>query len=424
MAVKVIDDVRRTGRVARQPIHTFNLKHQPFVIQPCLMAPVLPGETLKNLLLQSRCVTQPVENPLIGWWLEYYFFYVKLSQLDFPDDNIELGSDSKKMHLDLEQSMSGYAPAATTGNYYVLTTQGIDWTHYCLKLIVEEYFRDEGEKSSDHVVSQNGHDMPICALNKNSWMDSIRDATTLPTGGDLGDLETAAEDVTVAELEKAFQTYQFLLAQNMTDMTYEQFLKSHGVRGSITQPPQKPELIRYIRDWTYPSNTIDPTDGSASSALSWSVSERADKDRFFAEPGFIVGVTIARPKVYHGKQKAGMTQFLDSALAWMPAIMKDDPYTSLRQFTNAQGPLSGEVTNGYLVDLRDLYVYGDQFVNFDPESTGGGAGIAIDLPSTALEHRYATEALIDTLFTGSAEDSVRQDGVISLNIMGVQVDHT
>ena len=67
----------RVGRVQRHPKHTFHLFTRPYQIQPFLIAPVLAGETMKNLLLQARVVTDPVQNRLIGWWQEYYFFYVK-----------------------------------------------------------------------------------------------------------------------------------------------------------------------------------------------------------------------------------------------------------------------------------------------------------------------------------------------------------
>ena len=69
--------VAPTGRAMRKPSHPFQIKHKPFLIAPFFIAPVLAGETLKNLLLQSRAVSKPVKSPIIGWWLEYYFFYVK-----------------------------------------------------------------------------------------------------------------------------------------------------------------------------------------------------------------------------------------------------------------------------------------------------------------------------------------------------------
>ena len=73
----------------------------------------------------------------------------------------------------------------------------------------------------------------------------------------------------------------------------------------------------------------------------------------------------------------------------------------------------------YWVDLRDLYVHGDQFVNF-----------AIDAKSSAVStitatggNRYPSAADIDALFTG-ADKYIQQDGVINLTIAGRQVDQT
>ena len=54
MAVVVqTQSARRTGRVTRSPRHTFQLRHRPFLLQPFMLAPVIPGETMKSLLLVS-----------------------------------------------------------------------------------------------------------------------------------------------------------------------------------------------------------------------------------------------------------------------------------------------------------------------------------------------------------------------------------
>ena len=63
----VVNELPQTGRVMRRPVHTFQLRQRPFAITPFMIAPVLPGETMKNLLLQSRAVTDPIKNPLVGW---------------------------------------------------------------------------------------------------------------------------------------------------------------------------------------------------------------------------------------------------------------------------------------------------------------------------------------------------------------------
>ena len=61
-------------RTMRSPNHPFSLKTRPFQIQPFLISPVLPGETLTNLVHQSRTVTKPIKDPLLGWWTEHYYF--------------------------------------------------------------------------------------------------------------------------------------------------------------------------------------------------------------------------------------------------------------------------------------------------------------------------------------------------------------
>ena len=84
-AVSNLQPVGRMGRVMRSPRHSFIVEHRPFEITPFFIAPVLPGETLKNLLWQARAVTKPIKQPLVGWWLEYYMFYVKMRDLTDRD---------------------------------------------------------------------------------------------------------------------------------------------------------------------------------------------------------------------------------------------------------------------------------------------------------------------------------------------------
>jgi len=90
--------------------------------------------------------------------------------------------------------------------------------------------------------------------------------------------------------------------QNLTEQTYEEYLTTYGVKMPQVEL-HKPELIRYVRDWKYPTNTFDPTDGSAASAVVWSIAERADKRRFFTEPGFYLRVLGCAAKVYRSAQK-------------------------------------------------------------------------------------------------------------------------
>ena len=63
-----------TSRVGRYPRHTFAVHNPAHVAVPFMIAPVLPGETLENLFMEARVVSNPVQNPLIGWKQEFYLF--------------------------------------------------------------------------------------------------------------------------------------------------------------------------------------------------------------------------------------------------------------------------------------------------------------------------------------------------------------
>lgn len=413
--IEIMRNVQPAGRVPRNPQHTFQIRHRPWQIQPMLIAPVLPGETLKNLLLQARVVTDPIRNPLIGWWYEFYFFYVK--HRDLAERAIVT-----EMHLNPAQDMSSLNQAATLNTYHA--GPGVDWVKLCLARVTEEYFRDDDEEATTFAV--DGLPLSKLAL-KETWMDSLKDEAAIPgTGNDheLPGQNPVIPDGVPAGFENHFIQWEHMRALKLTDASFEDYLRSFGVnapRETLIEEINRPELIRYVRDWTYPSNTIDPVSGAPSSACSWGIAERADKDRFFKEPGFIFGVAVARPKVYVNKQKGAGVSMMNDAYSWLPAILQDQPYTSLKKFAFNAGPLSGTMAAGnYWVDLRDLLVYGDQFVNFALTEIDAGF---VALPTAAMQRKYVTAADMDGLFkSASPANKVRADGVVSMTIHSRIVD--
>lgn len=402
----------RSGRVMRNPQHPFQLRQRPWVIQPMLIAPVLPGETMKNLLLQARTITDPIKNRLIGWWDEYYFFYVKHRDLAERDEFVN-------MVLDPEWDRAAVdGTAAVPANYYFNGTGApyhIDWVQKCLDRVIAEWFRDEPD---DHT------DFPgLAAMVGTNWLDSIK-AEGLVTFPEV-DVDLNADDtITVGEIDAARMQYEFLKQNYATDFTYEQFLQSYGVRKAVAhEETHRPELLRFVRNWQYPVSAIDPADGSAASAVVWDVTERADKDRFFKEPGFVFGVHVVRPKVYLGRQKGTATSLLDNAFAWLPAILTNDWRTSLKLIADTD--LVGDTTDagGAWVDLRDLFLYGEQFVNFSLSETDANL---VAWPNAGLTKPYPVAADVEGLFTGSTDAArlVRTDGIVTLGIAGRQVDQT
>lgn len=399
----------RTGRTPRYPVHNWHVRAKPFVIQPTLIAPVLAGETMKNALIQSRVVSDPIKNPLIGWHYEWFLFYVKLTDLDARDT-------LTNMLIDPETDISSIDDTSAQADWYH-SGAGINYTQMCLKRVTEEYFRNEGEAWDTWKIGN----LPLASLNAKNWTDSLWTSAEY-TAEDVT-ISTAGDNAfTMSELDKARIQWEVLQANNLMDMTYEDYLRTFGM-APAKEVSRVPELVKVVKSWTYPTNTVDPTTGVPSSAASWSVQERADKDRFFKEPGFLFAVTVVRPKVYM-ELSGSATSLMTSAYSWLPAIMRDTPETSVLQISETTGsPFGATAPDGMYVDIRDLLIYGDQFLNFAATATDANI---VDLPVPAtLQRRYVDNDDIVSLFTGTTPPSlVKHDGVCRFHILGTQQDMT
>jgi hypothetical protein len=379
-----------------------------------MIAPVLSGETMKNLLLQARCVSTALENRLIGHHLEHYFFYVKLRDLADSDDLVAMLMDAG--------ASSGVDNAASDNAYHYVKSGSPNYVKMCLDSIVTHYFRDEGDTAS-HVGNVTG--LPMAQwTNYQSLIESMIDDADLETGA-------VSDTNPYPDHEKEYQTWEFMRQMQLTEISFEDYLGTFGTKLPDSEV-SRPELIRMTKNWTYPTNTLDG-DGTINSQCSWSIQERADKDRFFKEPGFVFGVTVARPKVYMSHQNQAAVSLLNDALAWLPAIMKNDPSTSLKKFTggdanspfaDASAPTFGQLDTeeDYWVDMRDLFLYGDQFSNMTLAQDTQNAIRAEDLTDFQGK-KYPDAAALQQI---GISDTVtyESDGVVSLNILGTQQDMT
>lgn len=264
--------------------------------------------------------------------------------------------------------------------------------------------------------------MVIAQLTNTSWLDSTMNEDTF-TANEPPDVDVDGADanttVQASEIDIAMRKWNMLRDARLTDQTFEDYIRTYGVSIPDKETEILPELLRYVRSWQYPSNTVNSSTGVPVSAVSWAIAERADKDRFFREPGFIFGVSVFRPKVYLSKQIGAAAGLLDNAYAWLPAVLGNDPYASLKQVSALSGPLSIN-TDAYVVDLKDLYLYGDQFVNFSLASSDAGL---VAVPTAALVKKYPALADVQGLFAGTDYD-VKWDGVTSLAILSRVVDTT
>lgn len=410
-SVKLIQD--KAGRRMRNPEHTWQVQNRPYLLQPICFAPVLPGETLKNALFQARVVTERIRNPLIGWWQEYYWFYVKHRDLAGS-------SDFQAMMIDPGASLAAQKTAGASVSLMRSTNQ-VNWQTQCMDAIAKHWFRGEGEYPGPTIGG-----LYVAQVNNKNVFDNLALASTIDAGDFNVDLNANAT-ITASEVERALLQWEFLKANNLMTMSYEDYLRTYGVK--VEDPEfHRPELLRYTREWAYPANTVEPTTGVPVSAASWAISERIDKDRYFKEPGFIVGITCTRPKVYLSLQRTAAINLLDDAYAWLPAIMRDDPATSLKRLaSNATDSIITTTADAtFVVDLRDLFLYGDAFFNFDIDAVTTPVGTNyVAMPTLAIEKRYPVQADIDAFFVGASPTSlVKQDGVVRFSILGQVDDQT
>lgn len=399
----------RVRRRARTPSHTFYLRQKPFLIQPFMIAPVLPGETMEQLSLQARVVTGPIKNAVIGWWCEYYLFYVKLTDLDDADAFRDLMINPDNTTVAALKETDDTVPLFFNPG----ANSEINFVEKCLKRVVEDFFRTQDEDWNN--VTIDG--LPVAATVGNSILDSFINDDDFQTSIEPT-IPTDAASVGVTVVEAAMRRWELLKLQNMTDMTYEDYLRSYGV--NVAEQAARPELIRYSRNWQYPSNTVDPTTGTPTSAVSWAIQERADKARYFREPGFVFGVTVIRPKTYFGGQSSPAVNFLDDVYSWLPAVLSDDANTSLKQFTAGTGPFKSN-TDDYWLDMKDLFMHGDMFTNIAPQTAGANS---LALPTAGGVWKYVTnQAMLDVLAV-AANMTCEVDGICTMKVLGHLQDTT
>lgn len=406
----------------RRPQHTFQLETRPFVLQPFCIAPVLPGETMKLGLLQSRVVTDPIKNQLIGWWKDYYFFYVKHRDLAERDEFESMMLDPAWTMANVDRTTDFVA----NYTYATATNPVLPWLEKAQRRITEEYFREEGETWNGAGTTLDSQPLMPLGTKRGIYHSAQEEADV--TWPDV-QISTAGDNAfTLGELDDAQRQYMRLRQEGALQMSYEDFLATYSnVRVAEVEEPHVPELLRYTSQWQYPVSAIDPNDGSAASAVRWQISERLDKDRRFSEPGFIVGITAAYPKVYFRNQRGAAVHLLDRLQDWLPGVLSDDPNSSYKLIPDLHPFISDDYAttgvtdaNGWWVDVKDLYLYGDQFLNFALTETDSNI---VDLPTADLNKRYVSSADVDAFFAAaSPANKIREDGIVTFDIMGTLLD--
>lgn len=409
----------RLPRVGRRPQHPFNVITKPYQIQPVGIMPVLPGETLKNIMLQAQVWSDPLAVGMknIGWWCEYHVFYVAHQHLAGWDTSTTgIAYELADMFVS-NGNLNAFQDA--DGNAWTYCYPGaVDFLLEGTKRVVEEYFRDEGE--AWNVATLDG--VPQAQIYSKGRSDVFEHLTDNAAYADRDE----AVPANMSDLELAWLEWASLRDGGQIDMDYDDWMRTYGsavttdrVEDAVQR--HRPEDIAYLREFSYPANTVEPSTGEPSTAAGWNVRRRMDRRVFFREPGWLMFYNVIKPKVYLGNQQGTLSGAMQSRATWLPPVLGGMEDQGHLMFGNATGPLKGVTDTpnvDYWVDIKDLLQHGEQFINYATPASGATGVPFVDLPSATLSRRYAGSTDIMAMFADTTNGRFRQDGMISLTIQG------
>jgi len=412
----------RTERVGRRPQNPFNVRTKPFQIQPVMFHPVLPGETLKNLLIQGQVWSDPLNVALknTGWWCEYNVFYIKHRDLPgFEIGTDGLGKDLIDMFVSNESIASHAAGSVVPWTY--TPVGGVDFVLPALQRVVEEYFRDEGETAGAFAIDS----VPICQIYGRGRSDAFDKLTLAADYEDHRQELDADGDGTIHvgdEMNRAFNEWAAAHDAGLMDMTYDDWMRTYGGRaGPGVEPDRvdyhKPEDVAYARQFSYPTNTVEPSTGVPAVAVGWRVAHNLRKSYRFDEPGWLMVTQTVRPKVYLGNQEGLVSAMMITRDTWLPAVLHAESTVGHLVVDDLAGPLAATMSADYMLSIRDLLLYGEQFVNYDAAGTDPGF---VALPSATAQRRYSDATQAMAMFSDTTNGRFLEDGVVTLHIAGRQ----
>lgn len=378
----VVDPKNRT-RKNRTPNFPVAGTVKPFGLYPIFAHPVLPGETLQSMSFKHRTLSMPIKNPLVGCWAEHWLVYVKFTDLD---------RDLGQSFINDTTSSSAWDASADSARYFTKTGQ-VDWIRKCTERVHDAYFVNDDE------TPQTIDGVRKCKLNNASWYQNMI----------FKPADDAVPTIDGQDMYQHLQGWMMLQQAQMTELTYEKYLETYGV-SSVRKNVGDPEILRFSRSWTQPTNTVEPTTGSPSSAWAWSDQIKMDKAKRFDEPGFVVMLACYRPKMFQENLPYSMIGNLWGFSDWYPSYNLEDPTAGVKTLLSTDPVFSAAAQDvgveELLYDHRDLLSHGEQFVNdwtTQPYDLPSSSGLEVKDASTQAQLRgeYPTDTNVDNMFAGT-----------------------
>lgn len=392
-------------RMKRSPNFPIAGTVRPYGLYPLWVHPVLPGETLQSQTTKIRMLSMPVKHPLAGAWMESWLVYVKFTDLD---------RDLGQSFISDTYASTGWTADSDKARFFTKSGQ-IDWIAKAVERVHDAYFIHEGE------TARTIDGVPQVKLNNVSWYQNMM----------FKPADDAVPTNDASDQYQHLQAWQMLQQMQMTELTYEKYLETYGVK-AVNPSQGNPEILRFARSWTQPVNAIEPTTGAPSSAWSWSDEIKMDKPKRFEEPGFLVLLTTVRPKLFQANLDASMVGNLWGFSDWYPSYNSQDPTAGIKSILGNDPVFAlggaGTSSEELIYDHRDLLYHGEQFINTDthPYTLPTSSGLSVASGTDPEDHRgeYCSSSDIDALFVGETNRVLYYEGMGSCVISGHITDST
>lgn len=408
--LEIVQPGQTRTRKRRNPQFPMAGTMKPFGIYPLFASPVLPGETLQEGEMKYRVLSMPIKNPLVGAWLETWLCYVSLTDID---------AGLAEMFIKEGVPTTGFAAPSDRPRFFTKSGK-IDYLKLATDRVVSAYFRDE-EEAGDRRIDG----VPL--LRRQNW-DWAQNLMFKPDAMDMTSMPSALPD------DGTYTPLEIMRMSGMSEVTYEKYLAQYGVaQKAAVEKAGLPEVLRYTRSWTLPTNNIEPTTGRPTSCWAWSETIKTDKAKRFDEPGFLIWFGAIRPKLFDRSFGQSLVGSMWGFQDWFPVYNLTDPAAGLKQLD--PGVVTSTAADPLLYDHRDLLAHGESFVNdwTGPYRLPQLSPRAITDASTVQDIRglYPSVADVDAMFVeadAETPDEARRrcyyEGIGSLTINGHVVDTT
>ncbi len=333
-------------RGERRPVFRASVELEPWEITPFMCFPLLPGETLHNILVDGRFLLNGCVSPLYPWYLDVQIFAVKLSDLDIDFEQILLQSAQAG-----PSSLVDSAAKPMVGE----AVGGISISNLVYKRIVDQFWKTDNVLPNSTINT----DLKIAPV---KWRGSH--ATLVE--GETEKLMLRPDEITSDELK-----FDLLDA----DPTWTDVLRQYGVKVSQGEAGV-PERIMWESIAKHPVFVqSDAADTIVTRyQVLWSVREARLTGKgqgiFAKEPMAIMGLVTIRPEIIEGNKRfMQINDLTDRERWWAPPFNTMDAVQNL-----LQEPGSG-ITAGHawvdaaagttFINALDYWFMGESFTNMD-----------------------------------------------------------